>query len=98
MATVNGSRALFLDEKIGPLQQGAKADLIIMKLKKPHLFPLHNLLGHLVYSAAASDVDLVMVNGKILMENRELLTIDEEKVLFEAQNRAFKLVNSSGGI
>lgn len=98
LATLNGPRALFLPEIIGPLQKDAKADLIIIKLKKPHLLPRHNLLAHLVYSAAAADVDLVMVNGKILMDKRVLLTIDEEQVLFEAQKRAFKLVNDSGGI
>lgn len=94
MATVNGSAALFLDKKIGPLQKGAKADLIMLSIKKPHMFPIHNLLAQVVYSAAASDVELVMVNGKILMEKRNLLTIDEERVLFEAQKRALRLVKS----
>jgi 5-methylthioadenosine/S-adenosylhomocysteine deaminase len=92
MATLNGSGALFLDEEVGTLRKGSKADLIIMQLKKPHLFPLHNLLAHLVYSAGSSDVDLVMVNGKVLMEKRKLLTIDEERVLFETQKRALELV------
>lgn len=94
MATVNGPRALFLDKKIGPLKKGAKADLIMLSLKKPHMFPLHNLLTQVVYSSAGSDVEMVMVNGKILMEKRNLLTIDEERVLFEAQKRAFSLVKS----
>jgi 5-methylthioadenosine/S-adenosylhomocysteine deaminase len=93
LATLNGSASLFLNDNIGPLRKGAKADLIIVSLKKPHLSPLHNLPAHLVYSAAASDVELVMVNGIILMEKRVLLTIDEERVLYEAQKRAEKLVN-----
>jgi len=92
LATINGPKALFLDETVGPLKKGAKADLIVVQLKKPHLFPLHDVVAHLVYSAAASDVDLVMVNGKILMEKRELLTVDEEKILFETQKRATKLL------
>ena len=94
LATLNGSASLFLNDNIGPLRKGAKADLIIVSLKKSHLSPLHNLPAHLVYSAAASDVELVMVNGIILMEKRVLLTIDEEKVLYEAQKRAEKLVNA----
>jgi 5-methylthioadenosine/S-adenosylhomocysteine deaminase len=94
LATLNGSASLFLNDNIGPLRKGAKADLIFLSLKKPHLSPLHNLPAHLVYSAAASDVELVMVNGVILMEKRVLLTIDEERVLYEAQKRAEKLVNT----
>ena len=94
LATLNGPASLFLNDNIGPLRKGAKADLIVVSLKKPHLSPLHNLPAHLVYSAAASDVELVMVNGIILMEKRVLLTIDEERVLYEAQKRAEKLVNA----
>ncbi len=92
MATLNGSEALFPDEEVGTLRKGSKADLIIMQLKNPHLFPLHNLLAQIVYSAGAADVDLVMVNGRVLMEKRRLLTIDEERVLFEGQKRALRLV------
>ncbi|NLL58894.1 MAG: amidohydrolase [Firmicutes bacterium] len=94
LATLNGPASLFLNDNIGTLRKGAKADLIGVSLKKPHLSPLYNLPAHLVYSAAASDVELVMVNGVILMEKRVLLTIDEEKVLYEAQKRADKLVNA----
>ncbi|MDO9535858.1 MAG: amidohydrolase [Bacillota bacterium] len=92
MATLNGAKSLFLDEEIGTLRKGSKADLIMFNLKKPHFYPLHNLISHLVYSAASSDVELVMVNGKFLMEKGKLLTIDEERILFEAQNRALRLV------
>lgn len=94
MATINGSRALFLPGEVGTLKQGAKADLAMFKLNKPHFFPLHNLTAHLVYSAGAGDVDLVMVNGRVLMEKGRLLTIDEERILYEASQRAQRLVKN----
>lgn len=93
MATLNGASALFLSNEIGTLRKGAKADLIMFNLNQPHFYPRHNLLAHLVYSARSSDVNLVMVNGKILLSDGQLLTIDEERVFFEAQLRATKLVN-----
>lgn len=91
MATVNGARALFLPGETGILKKGAKADLALFKLRQPHFYPLHNLTAHLVYSAGAGDVDLVMVDGRMLMEKGRLLTIDEEKILYEASQRAQRL-------
>ncbi|NMB34689.1 MAG: amidohydrolase [Firmicutes bacterium] len=91
MATVNGARALFLPAETGQLKVGAKADLAVLKIDKPHLSPPHSFLAHLVYSAAAADVYLVMVDGRVLMENGHLLTLDEEKILFEAPPRAQRL-------
>ena len=83
MATENGATALGWRE-CGRIKAGMKADLAILNTEKPHLTPMYNPLASLIYSAQASDVETVLVNGKILMENRELLTIDEEKVRFEA--------------
>jgi len=91
LATVNGAQALFLEEGLGMLKEGAPADLIMLDLQKPHFNPHHDLCAHLVYAAAAADVELVMVKGKLLMEKRELLTIDEERVLYEANRRAERL-------
>ena len=91
LATANGTQALFLEESLGTLVEGAPADLIMLDLLKPHLYPRHDLCAHLVYAAAAADVELVMVNGKLLMEQRKLLTIDEERVLYETNRRAERL-------
>ena len=91
MATLNGARALFLPAEVGKLKVGAKADLAVLKLNKPHFSPPYSLLAHLVYSAAAADVYLVMVDGRVLMENGQLLTIDEERILYEAPPRAQRL-------
>jgi 5-methylthioadenosine/S-adenosylhomocysteine deaminase len=76
MATCNGAKALGLEKEIGSLEVGKKADLILVNLDKPHLQPLHDVISTLVYSAQASDVETVIINGKIVMENRSLKTLD----------------------
>lgn len=96
MATINGAVALGLQEEIGSLEEGKKADLIAVNLKRPHLSPLHDIVSHLVYSARGSDVDTVIVDGKILMETGEVLTLDEEKVLDLAQRTSDNLVSRLG--
>ncbi|KPV62800.1 MAG: N-ethylammeline chlorohydrolase [Candidatus Bathyarchaeota archaeon BA2] len=81
MATIEGAKALLWDRQIGSIEIGKIADLAIVDFKKPHLCPLFNEISHLVYSARASDVDTVLINGKIVMENREVTTVDVHKVL-----------------
>lgn len=93
MATINGFQSLFLEKGLGSLQAGTAADLVMINLKKPHYFPLHNPLSHIVYSAAAADVEMVMVGGRVLFENGELKTIDEEKVFFEVRQRSVRLLD-----
>jgi len=87
MATVNGSEAIGLSNEIGAIMPGKKADIVLVDFRKPHLTPLHNPVSHLVYAANGSDVHTVIVEGKILMENREVKTIDEQRVLEEAEER-----------
>ncbi len=91
MATKNGIEILGF-ENSGIIKEGYKADLILVNINKPHFYPRHNLISHLVYSALSSDVDTVIVDGKVLMEKRELKTLDEEKIMFEAEKRAFDLI------
>ena len=92
MATKNGAKALGIDHETGTLEKGKKADLIMINLDQPHFYPQHNLSASLVYSAQASDVNLVMVNGVILMERGELKTIDQEKLIFEISNISQRLM------
>lgn len=94
LATRDGARSLFLPEETGTLRPGSRADLIMLNLDQPHLCPLHNPVAQVVYAARSSDVVLTMVDGRILLENGELLTIDEEKVKHEAQQRADRLVHA----
>lgn len=69
----------------GLVREGFRADLIVLDINKPNMFPVHNLLNNLVYSASGSDIVLTMTDGKILYENGEYKTIDIEKTIFEAQ-------------
>ncbi len=85
MATINGAIALGLQDSIGSLEAGKKADIVLVDLQKPHFKPLHSVISHLVYSAVGSDVDTTIVDGKVLMRGRKVLTLDEDKVLMEAQ-------------
>ena len=96
MATTNGSESIGLSNEIGAIMPGRKADVILIDLKKPHLTPLHNPISHLVYAANGSDVDTVIVNGKIVMENREVKTIDETWVMKEAEERGLAITKKAG--
>ncbi len=79
MGTVHGACALGWPDA-GEIKEGNKADLIIVDLDKPHLIPRYNLVSNLVYSGRAGDVETVIIDGKIVMENGDILTVDEEEV------------------
>ena len=81
MATIQGARALGLDESIGSLEKGKKADLIIIDTHKPHLTPMYNPVSHLVYAAMGSDVRTSIIDGAIVMEDGHLKTINLKSVL-----------------
>jgi 5-methylthioadenosine/S-adenosylhomocysteine deaminase len=92
MATGDGARALGLED-VGLLKPGYKADIILVDLNQAHLYPRHNLTSHMVYAAQASDVDTVIIDGRIVMEKRKVLTIDKERVLQEVEERARRLIS-----
>lgn len=96
MATINGAKALGLERCIGSLEEGKKADIILIDLSKPHLKPLHDIYATIVYSARGSDVDTVIVDGKILMEKRRVKTLKEKEVMEKAEKCALKLLSRSG--
>jgi len=81
MATIDGARVLGLDEQTGSLEKGKKADLIVVDTNKPHLTPMYHADSHLVYSAGRADVAATVINGRLLMRDRELLTLDREAVM-----------------
>ncbi|MFN4132937.1 MAG: amidohydrolase family protein [Candidatus Hadarchaeales archaeon] len=97
MATVGGAKALRLEGDIGSIDVGKKADIILINLKKPHLTPAHNIISDLVYSAHGDDVDTVIVDGRIIMKERKVLTLDEEEVLQKAQKAAEEMVSEHEG-
>ena len=93
MATINGAHALNWSKEIGSIEVGKKADIILIDLDKPHLYPRHNIISSLAYSAAGSDVDTVIIDGKIIMEKRIIKTLDIEKIMYMAQKQAMDLVS-----
>jgi 5-methylthioadenosine/S-adenosylhomocysteine deaminase len=85
MATRWGADVVGLGKKIGSLEKGMAADMISVNIHKPHLTPLYDVYSHIVYAAMASDVDLVMVNGKVLVNSGRLMTADESEILHKAR-------------
>jgi 5-methylthioadenosine/S-adenosylhomocysteine deaminase len=81
MATIEGARAIGLDRRIGSLETGKEADLIILDTHQPHLVPMYNPVSQIVYSARGSDVRDVMVAGKMLVRNRTLTSLDQDDIL-----------------
>ena len=92
MATIQGAKALKLENSVGSLEVGKKADVVLIDVSKPHLKPLHNIYANIIYSARGSDVDLVIVDGKIIMANRCVKTLDEEIIMEEAEKTALDLL------
>jgi len=92
MATIEGAKALLWENEIGTIEVGKKADLVLIDFKKPHLCPLHNEISHLVYAAKASDVETVIINGKIVMENRKITTVNIDSVMKEATKAKERLL------
>ncbi|WP_124728702.1 amidohydrolase family protein [Staphylospora marina] len=91
MGTSWGAEAIFLDGEIGTLEPGKKADFITIDLTGAHMQPLHDIVSHIVYSASSADVRDVVVDGRFLMRNNEIISMDEERIKFEAV-RAFQAI------
>ncbi len=83
MATINGARCALWENEIGSIEIGKKADITVFNTRTPQWQPLYNPVSNLVYSATGASVDTVICNGKILMEGRQLKTIDEEGIYRE---------------
>ncbi|MHB1394823.1 MAG: amidohydrolase family protein [Clostridia bacterium] len=96
MATLGGAKALLLDDKIGTLEKGKKADMILINIDQPHIIPTHNLLNTLTETVETNDIVDVIVNGKVLMESRVVKSLDEEKLMFEAKNEYKRILGVNG--
>jgi 5-methylthioadenosine/S-adenosylhomocysteine deaminase len=81
-----------MEKELGTIEVGKKADLTLLNFNKTHLTPYRHPLSHLVYSAQGSDVDTVICNGQILMQNRQLLTLNEQQVIQQAEEAAKDLL------
>lgn len=88
MATIDGARALGLGERIGSIETGKQADLIVVDTRKPHLTPMYHPASHLVYAARGSDVSTVVIAGRVVMRDRRILTFDPEAAMDEVNRLA----------
>ena len=95
MATVNGAKALGIDNDVGDIEKGKKADIILLDLKSPYLHPIHNIYSTIVYSACGLNVDTVIIDGKILVKNRKCIHIDEGEIIEKADEKAADLIKRS---
>jgi 5-methylthioadenosine/S-adenosylhomocysteine deaminase len=96
LATIDGARALLWDDEIGSLEVGKKADLILFDLDQVEWVPLHDPIQGLVYGASSASTKLTMVDGRVLMEDRRVLTVDEPVVREEVRRRAKEIVARAG--
>lgn len=96
LATINGARALGLEQEIGSLEAGKKADLVVIDLNRLHTTPSPNPISSLVYAATGAEVDTVVVDGRIVVEHGQLLTMDENEVMEQAHQHAGALYRRAG--
>lgn len=85
MATMGAARALHMEDKIGSLETGKLADIIVIDTKAPNMVPIYNPYSALVYSANSANVRHSIVDGKLIMQDRNMMTVDEVQILKEAQ-------------
>lgn len=98
MATIDGAKTLGLQNEIGSLEAGKKADVLLVDFQKPNLAPLalgkhSNIVALLVFSCSASDVDTVIIDGKVVMRNRELLTVNEKEIISKINEVANRVLS-----
>lgn len=87
MATANGAKAMGREADLGSLEPGKKADIVVIDLTKPHIRPVHRVSSALVYNANGNDVELVVVGGRVVVENGQCVMLDERELLLRAQSR-----------
>jgi 5-methylthioadenosine/S-adenosylhomocysteine deaminase len=88
MATITGAKALGLEDRVGSLEPGKSADLIIVDARKPHLAPMHSYYSQLVYAASGADVTTSIIGGKIVMQDRKLPLVDLPSIMQEVRSIA----------
>lgn len=97
MATLGGARALGMEHEIGSIEVGKKADLVVVDYQKPHLVPMKDPIANLVHNGQGSDIDMVMVDGYIVIKDGHAITIDEDALLREAQRASDALWRKMAG-
>ncbi|MGB6066775.1 MAG: amidohydrolase [Desulfomonilaceae bacterium] len=96
MATIDGAKALGMEDRIGSLAPGKLADVTVIHLNRPHLTPLYDAISHLVYAARGSDVRHVMVDGRLVVRDGRITTVDERDLLKQARSIAANIRKDLG--
>ncbi|MDH3754295.1 MAG: amidohydrolase [Acidimicrobiia bacterium] len=96
MATLNGARALGIDDQVGSIEAGKKADFITIDTDAPHLQPVWNPVATVVFAAQGGDVDTVVIDGRIVMQGRKVLTMDEAAILDDVRGRFHAVAERAG--
>ncbi|MGH9537917.1 MAG: amidohydrolase family protein [Terriglobales bacterium] len=96
MATIDGAKALHMEKEIGSLEAGKKADLILISLDEPNAVPMYDIYAQLAYALKASDVQTVVIGGRVVMRNRKLLTVNEEQAMAKAREYKKTIAASLG--
>ena len=91
MATIEGAKALHMDKQIGSLEVGKKADIILISLDEPNAVPMYDIYAQLAYALKASDIETVVIGGRIVMRNKKLLTLNESEILAKAREYGKKV-------
>lgn len=98
LATIRGAEALHLEKEIGSLATGKRGDLVIVERDALNQLPFYNIYSHLVYATKASDVKTVIINGRVVMRNERLLTLDEASIKASARVFRERILKSLGNI
>ncbi|MGH9504010.1 MAG: amidohydrolase family protein [Terriglobales bacterium] len=96
MATIDGARALHMDKEIGSLEAGKKADIILIGLDEPNAVPMYDIYAQLAYALKGSDVETVIIGGRVVMRDRKLLTVNEEAAIAKAREYKKTIAASLG--
>src|SRR5207244_2440382 len=96
MITIDAAKAIGWDDELGSLEPGKRADVAIVNLRQPHLTPNRMVVHRLIYEAVGNDVETVIVNGRVVMEDRRVLTVDEDAALDAGQREGEAVVARAG--
>ena len=96
MATVMGAKALGREQELGALEEGKKADILLLDLRKANTIPTHDPVCALVYNACPSNVDTLIVDGKVVLRKGQFTMLDEERILARTQELGRELAQQTG--
>jgi len=96
MATIDGARALHMEKEIGSLEAGKKADIVLISLDEPNAVPMYDIYAQLAYALKGSDVETVVIGGRVVMRDRKLLTVNEEQAMVKAREYKKSIAASLG--